>query len=245
MLEAALGVDPVGGRLQLPRGGGASVVGRRREARAHRRAPRRVSGCGLARQQVRRGALGRKLRGGGRRLRRHPRSGTQSSGPRVVTIPSDTAAAGEGVSVDRVRRALGRASEGVLQRADWPEPENHSGRGRSRGPKTGVTEALPCRREAPSARARPTSSAPPSLRARGRSRSSCNNPLPLVIVLGVVLGLLIFATVRATWTPVAPLRIGRRRSWGQIISASARMYPSSAQASSWASAFSSSRSRSC
>src|SRR4029453_18366529 len=42
--------------------------------------------------------------------------------------------------------------------------------------------------------------------------------------LGVVLGLLIFAAVRATWTPVAPLRIARRRSWGQVIAASARMY---------------------
>jgi len=51
-----------------------------------------------------------------------------------------------------------------------------------------------------------------------------SNPLPLVAFVGAVLGLLIFAAVRATWTPVAPLRIGRRRSWGQIISASARMY---------------------
>ncbi len=30
--------------------------------------------------------------------------------------------------------------------------------------------------------------------------------------------------VKATWTPVAPLRLGRRRSWGQILAASARMY---------------------
>jgi len=51
-----------------------------------------------------------------------------------------------------------------------------------------------------------------------------SNPLPLVVFLVAVLGLLIFAAVRATWTPVAPLRIARRRSWGQIIAASARMY---------------------
>ncbi len=51
-----------------------------------------------------------------------------------------------------------------------------------------------------------------------------SNPLPLVIVIAAVLGLVIFAAVRATWTPVAPRRIARRRSWGQIISASARMY---------------------
>ena len=51
-----------------------------------------------------------------------------------------------------------------------------------------------------------------------------SNPLPLVLFLAAVLGLVTFAVVRATWTPVAPLRIGRRRSWGQIISASVRMY---------------------
>ena len=50
------------------------------------------------------------------------------------------------------------------------------------------------------------------------------NPLPLLVVLGTLLGLLIFAAVRATWTPVAPLRIPRRRSWGQVIAASSRMY---------------------
>jgi len=50
------------------------------------------------------------------------------------------------------------------------------------------------------------------------------NPLPTLIFLATILGLVIFAAVRATWTPVAPTRIARRRSWGQIISASARMY---------------------
>ena len=51
-----------------------------------------------------------------------------------------------------------------------------------------------------------------------------SNPLPLVIALAAILGLVIFAAVHATWTPVAPRRIARRRSWGQIISAAARMY---------------------
>jgi hypothetical protein len=50
------------------------------------------------------------------------------------------------------------------------------------------------------------------------------NPVPLLVVVGTLLGLLIFAAVRATWTPVAPLRIPRRRSWGQVIAASSRMY---------------------
>ncbi len=50
------------------------------------------------------------------------------------------------------------------------------------------------------------------------------SPAVTLLVLGVVLALIIFAVVRATWLPVAPLRIARRRSWGQIITASARMY---------------------
>ena len=50
------------------------------------------------------------------------------------------------------------------------------------------------------------------------------NPVPTLLAVGVLLGLLILVAVRATWTPVAPLRIGRRRTWGQIFSASGRMY---------------------
>jgi hypothetical protein len=45
-----------------------------------------------------------------------------------------------------------------------------------------------------------------------------------LLLLGSLLALVIFAVVRATWTPVAPLRLGRRRSWGQILSAASRMY---------------------
>ncbi len=50
------------------------------------------------------------------------------------------------------------------------------------------------------------------------------NPLPTLLVLGGILALAIFAVYRATWTPVAPSALGRRRSWGQILSASATMY---------------------
>ena len=50
------------------------------------------------------------------------------------------------------------------------------------------------------------------------------NPLPMLIFLGAVLGLVVLVVVRATWTPVAPLRLARRRTWGQILAASARMY---------------------
>ena len=50
------------------------------------------------------------------------------------------------------------------------------------------------------------------------------NPGATVLVLGLILSLLVFAVVKATWTPVAPMRVGRRRSWGQILSVSGRMY---------------------
>ena len=50
------------------------------------------------------------------------------------------------------------------------------------------------------------------------------SPLLGLLALGGFVALVLFAVIRATWHPVAPLRIGRRRSWGQILSASARMY---------------------
>jgi hypothetical protein len=45
-----------------------------------------------------------------------------------------------------------------------------------------------------------------------------------LLVLGVLLGLAIFAATRTTWRPVAPLRLARRRAWGQTLAAAGRMY---------------------
>lgn len=50
------------------------------------------------------------------------------------------------------------------------------------------------------------------------------NPGATLLVLALLVAAIAFAVIRATWTPVAPLRVARRRSWGQILSASARMY---------------------
>jgi hypothetical protein len=50
------------------------------------------------------------------------------------------------------------------------------------------------------------------------------SPGATLLVLGLLLGLIAFVVVKATWTPVAPSRIARRRSWGQVLSASGRMY---------------------
>ena len=45
-----------------------------------------------------------------------------------------------------------------------------------------------------------------------------------LLVLAVVVGLAWFGIARATWRPVAPLRLARRRTWGQVLSAAGRMY---------------------
>src|SRR6478735_2314713 len=61
-------------------------------------------------------------------------------------------------------------------------------------------------------------------RGSGALTRLLRSPAASILALALVLGLIAYAVVRATWTPVAPLRVGRRRTWGQILSASARMY---------------------
>ena len=50
------------------------------------------------------------------------------------------------------------------------------------------------------------------------------NPMAVVITILLLAALAIFLITRTSWSPVAPLRIARRRSWGQILRASTRMY---------------------
>jgi hypothetical protein len=50
------------------------------------------------------------------------------------------------------------------------------------------------------------------------------DPVPVLLLLGAVLAIAIAVAVRATWRPVAPLRLARRRAWGQTLAAAARMY---------------------
>jgi hypothetical protein len=54
--------------------------------------------------------------------------------------------------------------------------------------------------------------------------SLLRNPGPTLFALAAILGLLVYLIARATWRPVAPLRVARRRTWGQILSAAGRMY---------------------
>jgi hypothetical protein len=45
-----------------------------------------------------------------------------------------------------------------------------------------------------------------------------------LLVLAAILAIAIYAASRTHWRPTAPLRLARRRSWGQILSAAGRMY---------------------
>jgi hypothetical protein len=51
-----------------------------------------------------------------------------------------------------------------------------------------------------------------------------DQPLEFGLVLAGLALVVIFLLSRATWRPAAPLRLARRRAWGQILAASARMY---------------------
>ena len=51
-----------------------------------------------------------------------------------------------------------------------------------------------------------------------------DKPLAFSLVLAGIALLMVILISRATWRPAAPLRAARRRTWGQILSASARMY---------------------
>jgi hypothetical protein len=54
--------------------------------------------------------------------------------------------------------------------------------------------------------------------------SLLRSPGATVLVLAGLVAVLVFAATRTRWSPSAPLRAGRRRTWGQIVSSSARMY---------------------
>ena len=51
-----------------------------------------------------------------------------------------------------------------------------------------------------------------------------DRPLEFSLVLAGLALLVVLAHSRATWRPAAPLRLARRRAWGQILAAAARMY---------------------
>ena len=54
--------------------------------------------------------------------------------------------------------------------------------------------------------------------------SLLRSPGLTLLVLAVLAALLIYAATRTTWRPSTPLRAARQRTWGQILTAAARMY---------------------
>jgi hypothetical protein len=55
-------------------------------------------------------------------------------------------------------------------------------------------------------------------------RLTIDEPGPTLFVAVTLLLLILFALTRTTWRPAAPLRVTRRRAWGQTLAAAARMY---------------------
>jgi hypothetical protein len=55
-------------------------------------------------------------------------------------------------------------------------------------------------------------------------RRMADDPLPFILVLAALLALLLLGITRTTWRPAAPLRLARRRAWGQVLAASGGMY---------------------
>ena len=143
--------------------------------------------------------------------------------PRVVTIPSDRAAAEKAypwIAFEgrwgELQKAFFNGPTGPNMKRQWTQPITWSDGWSDRSYAvptgglfgTGTTDFF-C-----------------SAVARGSSTliRILRNPVPTLVLIGSILALVIFAIYRATWTPVAPRRVGRRRSWGQILSASATMY---------------------
>jgi hypothetical protein len=51
-----------------------------------------------------------------------------------------------------------------------------------------------------------------------------DNPFPTIAGFLVALAFVVVLLSRATWRPAAPLRLARRRTWGQVITSAGRMY---------------------
>jgi hypothetical protein len=143
--------------------------------------------------------------------------------PEVATIPSDPSAAREAFPWIAFEGRWGELQEAFFNgptgpnlKRQWTEPIGWSEGWRDRAyavPTSGVlgTEATDffCTAVATG--------------SRGLIRL-LRDPVPVLLVVVSVLTLVGFAVARATWRPTAPLRVGRRRAGGQILSAAGRMY---------------------
>ena len=143
--------------------------------------------------------------------------------PRVETIPSDPAAARAAypwIAFEgrwgELQPAFFNGPTGPNLKQQWTEPIDWSHGWRSRSyavPTAGVlgTGATDFFCDAVAAG------------SRGLIRL-LRNPGPTLALLAALLAIAVFLATRTTYRPSAPLRIGRRRSWGQILTAAGRMY---------------------
>ncbi len=143
--------------------------------------------------------------------------------PRVVTIPSDASAAREAfpwITFEgrwgELQDAFFNGPTGPNLKRQWTQPVAWSEGWRSQSyavPTGGVfgTDATDffCRAVATG--------------SRGLIRW-LQDPVATLLTLAAVLAIALFAAARATWRPTAPLRVARRRGWGQVIAAAGRMY---------------------
>jgi hypothetical protein len=143
--------------------------------------------------------------------------------PEVATIPSDPAAAREAFPWITFEGRWGELQEAFFNgptgpnlKRQWTAPIEWSEGWRKRSyaiPTSGVlgTDATDFFCEAV------------ETGSRGLVRL-LREPVPVLLLVVAVLALVAYAAARATWRPTAPLRVARRRSWGQILSAAGRMY---------------------
>ena len=143
--------------------------------------------------------------------------------PVVKTIPSDAAAAGSAFPWigfegrwGELQRAFFNGPTGPNLKGQWTEPIRWSEdwRDRSLAVPAGGTFGTSstdffCGAVAAGSNA---------------IRRAVENPTLALAVLGALLVIVVWLLTRTTWRPTAPLRIARRRAWGQIIISAGRMY---------------------
>jgi hypothetical protein len=143
--------------------------------------------------------------------------------PVVKTIPSDPAAAAKALlwitfegRWGELQRAFYNGPTGPNLKTQWTEPITWSDGWRSRSyavPTGGIfgTSATDFFCGAVE-------------RGSAGLTALLRDPGATLLTIGILLALLIWLATRTRWRPAAPLRLAHRRRWGQVLTASGRMY---------------------
>ena len=122
------------------------------------------------------------------------------------------------VPLDRVRGAVGRAPAGLLQRPPGPEPEDAVDEADPVVAGVAGQELRGAHRRAPWEPAHTdffcSTIERGSIGSCGAWSTTRSRPSPAFLAVLAVVVILLW---RATWRPAAPLRLARRRTWGQAI----------------------------